>query len=271
MNYYERHLGDYSKDTAHLTMIEHGAYGLLLDRYYGTEQGIPADQAHRIARARTKEEKAAVDIILAEFFQLIDGLWINKRAKEEIAKSQSKINAAKENGKKGGRPKKDKLDSGNEAQQKPNWLFMGSENETKQKAHQTPDTNHQSPYPSGTTHTIPSSNEVQPSIAGAVCVAIRSEGIVSTNPSNLDLQALIESGAEIQDFVNAARIAKERGKGFGYVLGIVKTQRSDAERNKLTGKGNIHEQRAYTIAELTGANRIKTNGGEIDGYAIKVD
>ncbi len=30
MNYYERHLGDYAKDTAHLTMIEHGAYTLLL-------------------------------------------------------------------------------------------------------------------------------------------------------------------------------------------------------------------------------------------------
>lgn len=87
MNYYERHLGDYSKDTAHLTMIEHGAYGLLLDRYYGTEAGIPADHVHRIARARTKEEKAAVDVVLAEFFQLIDGVWINKRAEEEIAKA----------------------------------------------------------------------------------------------------------------------------------------------------------------------------------------
>ncbi len=25
MNYYERHLGDYAKDTAHLSMLEHGA------------------------------------------------------------------------------------------------------------------------------------------------------------------------------------------------------------------------------------------------------
>ena len=30
MNYYERHLGDYARDTAHLSMMEHGAYGLLL-------------------------------------------------------------------------------------------------------------------------------------------------------------------------------------------------------------------------------------------------
>lgn len=100
MNYYERHLGDYAKDTAHLTMIEHGAYGLLLDRYYGTEQGIPADQAHRIARARSKEEKQAVDDVLAEFFSLVEGVWTNSRAEEEIAKVAAKIpvnEAKKEN------------------------------------------------------------------------------------------------------------------------------------------------------------------------------
>ena len=45
MNYYERHLGDYAKDAGHLSMLEHGAYSLLLDRYYTTEQPIPADQA----------------------------------------------------------------------------------------------------------------------------------------------------------------------------------------------------------------------------------
>ena len=136
MNYYERHLGDYARDTGHLSILEHGAYTLLLDRYYGTEQGIPADQAHRIARARTKDEKAAVDVVLAEFFQLVDGVWINRRAEEEIAKAHVKINAAKENGKKGGRPK---------GKQKPSGLFVGSENETQPKAHHTPDTIHQTP------------------------------------------------------------------------------------------------------------------------------
>jgi uncharacterized protein YdaU (DUF1376 family) len=51
MNYYERHLGDYAKDTGHLSLLEHGVYTLLLDRYYATESGIPEDQGHRIARA----------------------------------------------------------------------------------------------------------------------------------------------------------------------------------------------------------------------------
>lgn len=227
MNYYERHLGDYSKDTAHLTMIEHGAYGLLLDRYYGTEAGIPADQVHRIARARTKEEKAAVDVVLAEFFQLIDGVWINKRAEEEIAKAHVKINAAKENGKKGGRPRKVKPGSENETQPKPGGLFLGSENETQQKAHQTPDTNHQTPI---TSKPPEDTHGISPSRAGAVCVALRAEGLASVNPSHPDLIALLDDGAEIQEFVSAARIAREKGKGFAYVIGIVKGQRADAQR-----------------------------------------
>lgn len=138
MNYYEHHLGDYAKDTAHLSMLEHGAYRLLLDRYYGTEHGIPADQVHRVARARSREEKAAVDIVLEEFFTLVDGVWVNKRAEQEIVSALSRINAAKENGKKGGRPKKHKSDSEIETQEKPSGLLPGSESETQEKAYQTP-------------------------------------------------------------------------------------------------------------------------------------
>lgn len=84
MNYYERHLGDYARDAGHLTMLEHGAYTLLLDRYYTTEQGIPADQAHRVCRARTRDEKEAVDTVLAEFFTLRDGVHYQKRVDAEI-------------------------------------------------------------------------------------------------------------------------------------------------------------------------------------------
>lgn len=146
MNYYERHLGDYTKDTAHLSMVEHGAYTLLLDRYYATEAGIPADQAHRVARARSKEEKAAVDAVLAEFFDLVDGVWTNGRAEEEIASARVRMDASRTNGKKGGRPKK-------ATQQKPTGLSAGSQNETQQKAHQSPVSNHQSPEEESNRHT----------------------------------------------------------------------------------------------------------------------
>lgn len=140
MNYYERHLGDYARDTAHLSILEHGVYTLLLDRYYVTEHGIPADQAHRLARARTREEKQAVDDVLQEFFTLSGGIWINSRCEEELAKAKTKIEASRANGKKGGRPKNAVPGSENETRQKPSGFSVGSENETQQKAHQTPDT-----------------------------------------------------------------------------------------------------------------------------------
>ena len=71
---------------------------------------------------------------------------------------------------------------------------------------------------------------ISPSRAGAVCVALRAEGLASVNPSHPELLALLNDGAEIQEFVSAARIAREKGKGFAYVIGIVKGQRADAQR-----------------------------------------
>lgn len=139
LNYYERHLGDYARDTGHLSLLEHGVYTILLDRYYVTESGIPADQACRLARARTDVERAAVDVVLAEFFTLIDGVWVNERAEEEIARARIKIHAAQQNGKKGGRPAKKPVGNENETQEKPSGFSLGYENETQLKAHQTPD------------------------------------------------------------------------------------------------------------------------------------
>ena len=141
MNYYEHHLGDYARDTTHLTALEHGVYRLLLDRYYTREEGIPEDQVYRVALARTDDERAAVDAILGEFFKLVDGLWINNKCEEEIEKARIRIDAAKKNGKRGGRPK----NNPDETQQKPSGLSLGTPDETQLKAHQTPDTNHQTP------------------------------------------------------------------------------------------------------------------------------
>lgn len=85
MNYYKRHLGDYARDTGHLSMLEHGAYGLLLDRYYATERGIPAADAYRICRARSAAERAAVDAVLAEFFVRAGETWAHGKCDAVIA------------------------------------------------------------------------------------------------------------------------------------------------------------------------------------------
>lgn len=86
MNYYEHHIGDYASSTRHLTMLEHGAYRLLLDLYYGTEKPIPVDprKIFRLVVAASKAEQAAVKTILEEFFELRDDGWHNKRCDMEI-------------------------------------------------------------------------------------------------------------------------------------------------------------------------------------------
>ncbi len=97
MYYYENHIGDYERSTAHLTACEDGIYGRLLRRYYDTEAPIPSDLAvvQRLVRARTKEEKAAVKAMLLEFFSLSDSGWHQIRCDKEIEKFHGKSVKAK--------------------------------------------------------------------------------------------------------------------------------------------------------------------------------
>lgn len=87
MHRYDRHIGDYLKDTAHLSLLEHGVYSRLMDVYYTREGGIPAADVTRLIGARSKEEKAAVTAVLGEFFLLDDsGLYVQERCERELQK-----------------------------------------------------------------------------------------------------------------------------------------------------------------------------------------
>lgn len=97
MNYYEHHLGDYLRDTAHLSMIEDGAYRRLLDVYYVKELPLPHEprDVYRLVRAGTKPERDAVAIVLREFFVDTPEGWRHKRCDAEIARFQDKQAKAK--------------------------------------------------------------------------------------------------------------------------------------------------------------------------------
>ena len=95
MNYVEHHIGDYLKDTVHLSLLEHGVYRRLLDVYYTREGGIPAADAARLIGARTRDERAALDTVLAEFFVLTDGVYSQGRADREIKRFNEKQGKAK--------------------------------------------------------------------------------------------------------------------------------------------------------------------------------
>ena len=81
MHYYQHNIGDYRRDTAHLSLLEHGVYRQLIDMYYLSESPIPKEtqQVFRRLSARTQEEQNAVEIILNEFFSLSEDGWIHKR------------------------------------------------------------------------------------------------------------------------------------------------------------------------------------------------
>ena len=88
--------GDYLRDTAHLDLMEHGAYVKLLAHYYSTGRPLPAnaEQMHRICTAFAPAERDAVDRVLSEFFHLEEDGYHNSRADRELAK-RDKVSAAR--------------------------------------------------------------------------------------------------------------------------------------------------------------------------------
>jgi uncharacterized protein YdaU (DUF1376 family) len=90
LNYYNRHIGDYAKQTAHLSFAEDGAYNRMLDYYYSKELPLPLDRAvlYRKVRAKTKPEQAMIDSLLAEFFYEAEDGWHKNRCDEEIMRAR---------------------------------------------------------------------------------------------------------------------------------------------------------------------------------------
>lgn len=146
----------------------------------------------------------------------------------------------------------------------------------ERNAHHTPDTSNQTPdIETKDTRSDPESRRV--SMVGAVCVALKAEGIGSCNPGHPDLAVLIGQGAEVQNFVAAARTARDKGKGFAYVLGIVKGQLAEARQLAAAGRTSTTptlngssggQARAARMAEARGSSRPQ--GDFIDTEASDV-
>lgn len=137
MNYYKRNLGDFARDTAHLSQGQIGAYDLMLDWYYANERPLPADKAdvYRIARAFTSEEKRATDKVLKDFFTATPAGWVQKRADEELSRYAKQRETNRAIGKKGGRPKKQ---TEQQTEQEPNENRIGYFSETEQEPNNNP-------------------------------------------------------------------------------------------------------------------------------------
>lgn len=109
MHHYRRNLGDYAKKTGRLSMLQHGAYNLLIDACYDRERFPTKEEAIDWAWASTADEVEAVEFVLRRFFDLQDdGTYMQKRVAEEIGLYRDHCDKQKQNGKKGGRPRKPK-------------------------------------------------------------------------------------------------------------------------------------------------------------------
>lgn len=107
---YLHHISDFMVATAHLSPVEECFYRRALDFYYLNEKPLPKEtqSVFRRLRANTQEERDAVLIVLQEFFVEEEDGFHNKRCDSEIAAYQKVGDKNRENGKKGGRPRKEK-------------------------------------------------------------------------------------------------------------------------------------------------------------------
>ena len=96
MLFYTRHLGDYARDTGHLTTYEHGVYTLLLDRFYATEKPFGEREAMQLCRPANGRERDRIRRILNDFFILTASGYVNARAMKEMEKVHEKQAKAKQ-------------------------------------------------------------------------------------------------------------------------------------------------------------------------------
>ena len=96
MIFYPRHIGDHMKDTCHLSILEHGVFNLLLDRFYATEKPITRQEAFGVVRPVTKVEREAVARVLSDLFIATKEGYVNERALMEMEKYHEKRDKARQ-------------------------------------------------------------------------------------------------------------------------------------------------------------------------------
>ena len=143
MHYYKFNIGDYRKDTAHLTRLEHSIYRDLIDWYYLDEKPIPNNTQSVMRRLRLGSEmKDDLTNVLNDFFSSSSDGWVHARIDADIAEYHRNAEKNRKNGRKGGRPK---------VNNKPTGLPVGYQSEPNGNLNYKPLTKNQEPLTNTTT------------------------------------------------------------------------------------------------------------------------
>jgi uncharacterized protein YdaU (DUF1376 family) len=101
VHFYQFNIGDYRRDTSHLTLLEHGIYRQLLDTYYLSENPIKLDleEVMRTHSVRTADEERALKNVLKDFFDETSDGYFHKGCDRNIEAYRKKSKMASESAK----------------------------------------------------------------------------------------------------------------------------------------------------------------------------
>lgn len=107
MHYFQFNIGDYASHTRHLSLMEDLAYRRLLDLYYLRDGKLFGDEQEIARQIGMREHVSDVTQVLRDFFCIAeDDRWSHDRCDAEIAEYRHFLEKQRENGKLGGRPRK---------------------------------------------------------------------------------------------------------------------------------------------------------------------
>lgn len=132
------YIGDYLRDTMGLSTREHGIY-LLLILHYWVEKQLTDDMEELMYITKIEEQhRPLLEKVLNKYFKHETGRFFHKRIDEELRRAKNISNRNRENGKKGGRPRKYTGENPNKTQTKPKSNPDKSEPEPKPEPKQNP-------------------------------------------------------------------------------------------------------------------------------------
>jgi len=252
MHYYSHNIGDYRRDTAHLSILEHGAYRQLLDSYYLAEKPLTPVHADlmRTHCARSADEMQAVVNVLRDFFVLTDDGYIHKRCDIEIEAFHSKSTSASESA-------------------KARWSRVRAEKDadamrthSEGNALQTPDTRHQTPEEKKAPRAARTASPKKSAIPDDFTVSDRVRDWAASNGHG-------QLTRHLEHFRSACK-----AKGYTYVdwdeafMGAIRKDwaglNAPQARASPNAKPSPAEQRVAFMAELTGRSPQQSTSEVID-------
>jgi hypothetical protein len=127
------------------------------------------------------------------------------------------------------------------------------------------------PEPPGRPRDIPNDEPSPVSPHGAIAAFVRSQGM-QASASDQELKDLVATGATMAHFVDAVPLAKEKGKGWKYLLGIVRNmlqdERAPPPARRQASRSSTHEAWERINETLRKQQEI---GDVIDGEITVVD